>query len=275
MPLISEYILVPRSASVKKKIDNEFYPSTPSATLLLLLHGAFYVRKQSDTKLIKHDHDFASLPINRISSKKLNTHLKQFSWEPASKFFPHYSYYEQLLPEFSACIYSRNTCQWIESFLHTYRALEKMSFALPLIYAKNTKNFIKTYNSFKQIFLSKEIDAELSFFKTALTTILDSVEVSYKFSFTIDHDEYKAISYIFSKKLKITPPTTTYPVVFEFDFFQTISFLIRIRNGLFHSLSGKDNISLVKLKSPPRLLSKLIDNYINCISYLTAKIIDA
>lgn len=74
------------------------------------------------------------------------------------------SFYQELLLEFSEFFWQSHVGCHAAAFIYVYRALERVSFSLPLMYCSTGREFSKTYKTLKGFFRNEEA-GELAFLK--------------------------------------------------------------------------------------------------------------
>lgn len=273
---IGNFELSARATHIDEYLNAQQIAKLPSVYLILLLRGCLCVKNLAKSHMIRQISDYGSYPYKKIASGNLKNHIMRLQILPANnrKLFSNNNFYRLLAVEFAAAFYARGCSNWEMSFFHIYRALERMSYALPMIYAQSTQDFMKSYEHLKKFIIANDNTGEIGFLKKAVETILDANEQRMVFKYTIENSEYKAIKRCFHDSLRSRDYNSDDPVVLEFDPVQSLSFLISIRNGFFHSLSGKENIFLTELGCPDLFFQKIVDNLLNVLSYLVIKIIE-
>lgn len=144
------------------------------------------------------------------------------------------------LQAFSINQYRKN---YTNSFIHLYRLLEHISYAFPMLYSSKSKDFKQTY-TLLQSYFKNGTESELSFFKNFLQKALEDnplldTEISIKFKGTDDQKE---------KFFKLVKSYTKTTLESEFDeikipWISMPELIINLRNGFFHYMNGKNNIS--------------------------------
>lgn len=253
------------------------FNNMPQVALQLLLKGAFSIQKCSISKKVCQKKDYTILGLSDYDLSATKEFIKHAtSISNRSLLYRNREFYRPVLIEFIACLFSYLDGHGIVAFLHLYRLLERISYALPLLYAKNSIDYKGTYNHFKSFFRKNEQTVgELKFFKASLLSILDDTEKRYRFSYELDAMEKKALSICF-KNLDVKNdilPDEEY-INFELSMIDTITLIINIRNSFFHALSGEEHITLDALIFPDKTFLKLSPHFINTLGFVISKTIE-
>lgn len=250
------------------------YNQIPVVMLCILLKGGFSIEKISITKKIEQNIDYTILGAPLCIPRKLSNYVLQITTpHPQQKLFENFPFYKNILVEFCACLHAEKHKLGVISMLHVYRILERISYALPLIYAKKSDDYRHTYDTIKSFFdVSDSKVGELGFFKQSLGTILDSTDKSFLFKFELEDIEKNALRFCFKGFDSRIFVINGNLVNFELSIFDTIRLLINARNFFFHALSGKHHISLEELIEPDKTFHKLTPNFINALGFLISKV---
>lgn len=173
-----DYTLIPRFNSVDKFVNAHIKNASPQILLLLTLKGAFSIKKESISKKVIQNVDYTILgqcKNNKISiinfTKDIEHTIQNID------FAVNYSFYKTLIIEYLACIHANKLKQGIVSLIHIYRILERVSFTLPLLYAKKSNDYLGIYKYFKEFFTNADTNiGELKFLIKSLHSILDDTE---------------------------------------------------------------------------------------------------
>lgn len=274
---IGDYILVSRIKSVENFIVSNSF-NLPQVILLLLLKGTFIIKKCSVSKAVSQKTDYTILGLSKYNHDTTRDFLNYInSIDNPNFLYKNINFYKPILIEFIACLFSHMKGHGIVAFLHLYRILERISYALPLLYAKNSSDYKGTYEYFKSFFKSKEQKlGELKFFKVSLLSILDDTEKRFCFTYELDALEKKALS-ICLKNINIKENNNLDDdeyISFDLSIIDSIELLINIRNSFFHALSGEDHITLESFIFPDQTFIKLSPNFINALGFIIAKTIE-
>ncbi|XGA79093.1 hypothetical protein OR573_11345 [Halomonas sp. CH40] len=150
-------------------------------------------------------------------------------------------FYESFLLEISYSIAASKNERYVESFLHIYRGLEHMSYALPLMYLKRSDGYKKTYEAFKSFFGDDNSQSEMGFGKKFIRSIMDSniYSANVKMDFS-EHPEqhYNALKKIFKSDSDFNFNDDLKQV--ETIFGRVFDLVVKVRNMYFHHLYSKN-----------------------------------
>jgi len=271
---VGDYRLLPNYRSSKTYFSTPIYKDLPQAALLILLKGGFEIEKISQQKKVRQKIDYTNLGERSSSSKRVGDYLSKIItvFPPDMESRKNISFYKSILVEACACLYAINTRQGTIAMLHCYRLLERIAFAMPLVYAQRSGDFKRSFDVIKSFFANCEKNSgELAFFKTSLTTIFEDFEKEFKFSYTLSAQEKDALQPCL-KNITLQQTETESQFRFELTVIQSIEFLINIRNSFFHALSGKPHISLEFLITPDATFQTITPNFIHSIMFTITKI---
>ena len=91
-------------------------------------------------------------------------------------------FYIELYNELASMHIAYMEGEFFKSFIHIYRILERISYAFPMIYARKSSDFSKSYGLLKS-FLETKDTGELGFFKNALSVIYkddDTLDITFE-----------------------------------------------------------------------------------------------
>jgi len=241
----------------------------PEATCLRLLCGTCDVSNSENDEVTTVSTNFLESGLSEnctldlsfldtyqegITAQDYNQHLKVASDNNRA-------FYNDFLSEVTvaACAAVRN--QGISSFLHTYRAYERISYAFPLIYASKSRDYIGSFDNLKKWLVDTKSDGsagELAFFKKFIDATYgdDEKKATTDFHFLgSDETRKRQFSLIKNKILKWGPddvtPSTIENQVISVRFDQLHTILLTARNRYFHQMSGRsDNIKQSAVVDP-------------------------
>jgi len=160
-----------------------------------------------------------------------------------------YNLYLELYCELASMHIAYQNGDYFKSFIHIYRVLERIAYAFPMIYARKTCDFSRTYSLLKSFLESKD-KGELGFFRKALNVIYKDDDIL-KFTFEIDLTTYAKLNLqdkffeVYTKKLfpgdTILDPTTDNTKI-VINFINVGDAIITTRNKIVHSLSDGDKL---------------------------------
>ncbi|WP_354274296.1 hypothetical protein [Stenotrophomonas rhizophila] len=189
-----------------------------------------------------------------ITAQDYNEHLKGAS--ESNRIF-----YDDFLSEITVAACAAENGQGISSFLHIYRAYERISYAFPLIYASKSRDYIGSFDNLKKWLADSKSDGsagELAFFKKFIDATYedDEKEATTDFHFLgSDETRRRQFALIRNQILKWRPedvtPSTIDNQVISVRFDQLHTILLTSRNRYFHQMSGRsDNIKQAAVVDP-------------------------
>lgn len=245
-----------------------------------LLGGVFF--ESSENERILFDTNFFVYPTKKTNLKSgsfwhdvelvldpYKLSIKSFMDVFHSQSQSNKSFFESLLVEMALAISAHKKAEGLKSFLHIYRALEHISYAIPLIYLKSQDNYQKTYDSFKKFFGGAK--SEVGFGRNFIKKIM--IDTLYETPCVIDfsnqpEQNFKAVKFAFQDEKEYRD--------FDFDdsrelvtfpFGRTFDFITQLRNMYFHFLYSKDySIHSKDLVSPEIFFNGINDV---CISFIS------
>lgn len=173
------------------------------------------------------------------------------------------SFYKELLLEFSNFYLQTSKSSHVSAFLFLYRAMERMSYSIPLLYVSTQTDYFGTFKELKK-HLAQETEGEIGFFKKFITTgkLFDStlLDVEYDIAFSSTHshqNDYHQITQRIFDKFESNDPGH---FKFKLKFKNTIDLLATLRNRFFHARTGdgRNNISITEMHYP--------DEYFECVN---------
>ena len=146
-------------------------------------------------------------------------------------------FFDVLLNEMSRAFVARSAGNDLSAFVYLYRAVEHMSYALPIFHARHSSNYIKAFSDLREL-LSKG-DGELKFCDKFVAHIFRSDPIgAHKFNLTYPSScSEKVLTYLkgnHSKKCSVGASSA------EVEFLNAFGFVVDVRNKFFHHLSGSN-----------------------------------
>ncbi|NNH56058.1 hypothetical protein HLI01_04350 [Rhizobium laguerreae] len=185
-------------------------------------------------------------------------------------------FYIEILGELGFLLKSLGEKKFTESFLYTYRILERISAACPLIYVSNDKDFRNAHNFLSSIYDEKKAPGELGMLQKFLQhyTGLNDGFARATLDFPLGElgdalaaeliDELKKIVLPEVKTLVIDEETGTFSVPFK----DVGSFVVTVRNRTFHNLGARANFNLSRIGGSEPLFALLVPNLLYWFSYV-------
>lgn len=191
-----------------------------------------------------------------------------------------FSFFQQLKRELTFCLICKKEGRYTESFLYLYRILEFVSLALPLLYASTLRNFGEGH-AFLRSLLEDEKGSELKALEKAVPTLIAGTDLGrLLFDFDVvgvDLDFIDALrTEIRSKvaqKVKDVDFDRGEEVIFSVPFTSMSSFMVSLRNRMFHYKIGQQNIDLGAIGGAERVLRICLPEFIYWFALIMTEII--
>ncbi len=189
-----------------------------------------------------------------FTSSEYNNHLKKASDHNRG-------FYRDLLDEMIVACCAAENEQEIISFLHTYRAYERIAYAFPMIYAYKSRDYLGSFNDLKVWMADTKTDGsagELAFFKRYLEAVYDEDQLKVTTDLQFQGSEQtrsRQFSLIRNQILKwqngFSTEATVENQVLSVPFKELHTLLLTVRNRYFHQMSGRtDNIKQRSIIDP-------------------------
>lgn len=268
---IGTFSISGRTSIVNTFLLNSSFKSNYLLIVLLLIRGALAVQSRNLNVRIDQGKDFTILGTLDAKENVLNDYIDKINGLKVipEEIYRNNNFYKFVFLELCSCFTYQSSNQGGMAFLHVYRILEKIAYAIPLIYVRKATDFDKTFEQLKSFFNSMDKKGgELVFLKTALDKLLDDQEKAYKFSLQLDSFEKKWVSICLAKnhKKNLLDGTSIELTIIEY-----IDFVVNMRNLFFHALSGKDHLSLDNSINPEVVLLKLSQDFVNILCFLIGR----
>lgn len=251
-------------------------PGSAPIDVFRMLNGTVDIVRRSNGSRVKCRHSYLTLVPSkpRTNDKKLTRSLfgEEVNVADARRILEslrslYTDFFTRLSSEIEHCIYLRRRSHYVESFLHFYRALEKLAVAFPVMYITAQSDFQKIHAMLKPLFNKEGGGGELSFVSKFCKKLAEDSDVlgEYKiaFKFPSDDSRYAAITQeigaIFGGG-DLAGQMIKEETYFELPFEHVGPFLIECRNRLFHnSNSGQRNFDIDRLGGASELCQGLVD----------------
>lgn len=185
-------------------------------------------------------------------------------------------FYSELLAELLHFFAQSNKGSHTAAFVFLYRTLERISFAVPLMYAATERDYCKTFKDLQNFLDAKS--GELGFFKkfinagnfidTGRLNILYDVNIVSPSGFTSDF--YNALDTLFT-----FDQSNQGIHQFKLKFSKIGDLLITLRNRFFHFRAGdgQPNITLIDVPNTDEFFGVINDVFISYLSVIVLEII--
>ncbi|MGG4461861.1 hypothetical protein ABEX29_26500 [Brevibacillus porteri] len=181
-------------------------------------------------------------------------------------------FFSELLSEFSYYFYQTAKKSHMAAFVHLYRAIEHLSYAFPLLYAKKSNDYKGTYSAMQSFFSNDSNASELKLFREFQKTLIaPSVLQHGQLHFNVNTPDQDLTSKTIQSLMSITTGLDvinngTQISMYYKDFF---SFILNLRNRFFHLLLGSERKNISSKEIYPDLLFKTVNEDIaNWVAYL-------
>jgi hypothetical protein len=190
-------------------------------------------------------------------------------------------FYRELLAEFCAFHLHSARRGHTAAFISLYRILERMAYSVPLLYCATSRDFIGTFESLRDLFVSKD-DGELKFFKNFIgvergfidKNILDTLyQIDFSSKYGYDGMYHEIVTKHFSSFDSTDKDIRQVKIKFK----DVPGLLIVLRNRYFHAAIGswKKNISSIDLIESDEFFDNLNPVFCSFLSLVALHIISA
>jgi hypothetical protein len=187
-------------------------------------------------------------------------------------------FYKILLSELSMFFLQASRDSHVSAFLFLYRALERISYAFPLVYVSQSHDFSRSYSSLQQL-MSKD-RGELQFFEKFVNEIFkDSAFQDLGVDFRVVMEDSNDQKVVFRELKRLVKDdwlhaSTVEDEVISVNFMHVGSFIITLRNRIFHRLSdGQENVSADGMIDPDRFFACINDQALYWMSTILLTIV--
>lgn len=253
----------------------EKVPNLPELDWFKLLAG--FLNLEYDDSLIEQDNNYLVLGISQNTNftfDEIDTFLLSSN---SVKYFlnnrTNNILFQKLFNELALYFIATKRSSNIEAFLHLYRIIEKMSIMFPLLYFKQSSNFVQVFQNIKAI-VNKDTN-DFKFYKNFQKFVFEDeswlqtiIYFNFPFMSQNEQNELKAIydkvitNYIPESSLINGNKTITMP------FGDLISFAVTIRNRYFHmSVSHEFNIEPLNINMND-FFASINENILNWIGVM-------
>lgn len=215
--------------------------------LIRLLLGKLDIYCNKSQKIVKQRINYYNLPYKK---ERLSTNLGTYFGTTnlilsnSIRAGINRNFYKEIFFEFSnyfTCMKNKN---FVNGFVHLYRILERISYALPLIWASKSKDFYGTFSKLKEFFQNKDTK-ELGGLKLFIKGFVDPyLAITTDFNIISINQDWQKEYFMSIKNAAIKAQGSNTPLI-ETPFNRIsiknediIGFIIEIRNKYFHALTG-------------------------------------
>lgn len=266
-----------RTPTVANFLSTSHFKNSYLVLVLLLAKGACKIKNTNTNITTIQDYDLTFLGRPKSNGTNLRKYINKYNnlTTISPEFQINDKLYRFIFLELCAFVYYEKIGNGVLAFLHGYRTLEKISYALPLIYTRRTKDFSKTYSQLQALFTSIDKTAgELSFFKAALKELIDPAELAYTFTFSMTYAEKRALQVCLNKYNNNIRDISGVGIELDMNLIESFELFIDMRNKFFHALSGKDHLNLEKLTHPEATFLSFTQSFINILCFVLGQFIE-
>lgn len=261
--------------------------TTYDVILLRLLTSTIEIVDKRNNKTIKLQKNYASFPafrVSRKSGKQIKSIITPFKYTDYTRFSNKFYgrniiFYHNLLQELTHYFVYSDKEQHQSAFVNLYRALEYISYSIPLIHASHFSNFFGTFEAFRSYF-KDEKTSELKFFETFVFKLFDgtpylNLTTAFDFSCTdrmISSNCYDAF-YSLLKPSEWTNANAS-SFMLEVENKNLLKLFRNTRNKYFHfAIGGQRNLQNTDLKDPDLFFQKVNGQFLNWIGFIFSNVI--
>lgn len=188
-------------------------------------------------------------------------------------------FFEELFDEYARYFFHTKHDRHVQAFLHCYRILERISYALPIAYASKTSDYKGTFANFKN-FLTSPKDGELAFLNSFIQSILPQTSLDSQVRLDISTNSipnraahFQSLANSIKQNKIVSQVANSY---IEIKYSSLLGILITLRNRYFHFMSGiPDNLTGKNLPDPDEFFESINPAFINWITYIYFRVIEA
>ncbi|KAA1186168.1 hypothetical protein [Paenibacillus sp. B2(2019)] len=270
------------SDSLVLRLPSSLTLTRPSkeAILFRLLLGTINVSHNFDNITIKQRTNYSILGCKSVTRLNhlavLDSQVPMRDFDIVNAYFMrnrvNTAFFEDLLSEFSNYFYQKSKKAYMSAFVHLYRAIEHLSYAFPLLYAKHSNSYKGTFNSMQSFFSNDSNSSELKMFQEFQKTLIaDSVLKNDRCSINVLASTGDQSTKIANALMSLTNGLDVTLNGSQIQIYNKdlITFIIRLRNRFFHLLLGSERNNLQSKDIYTDLLFKCVNEEIaNWIAYL-------
>ena len=147
-------------------------------------------------------------------------------------------FFDVLLNELARALIADAKGNHLSAFVYVYRAIEHMSYALPLFHARHSRDYIKAFHDLRALISTG--DGELKFCGKFIKALFEGDPILSTHVYDVDYPAPYATrysSYLQSNHSKLCTRTALGASV---GFLDSFDFIVDVRNKFFHHLSGSN-----------------------------------
>lgn len=186
--------------------------------------------------------------------------------------------FHQLLSEIAKSMLNQRLGRHLSAFVHSYRAIENLSYTFPLFYCRYSNEYSKVYGQLREFFKGGELDFCSNFYAKlicddGLEQSQSNIEFEGLYSSEFTNHLIRQINWNVDKAgtkalIAVSPDVVGLGLKDNFDL------IVNVRNSYFHHLSGgSKNSSSKDIKDPDSFFKPINELAYQTIGYLVNKII--
>lgn len=192
-------------------------------------------------------------------------------------------FWEELRGELCFCLYWRSKGRHVEAFLHTYRILELISVAIPLVYASRIADFREAIKFIKALskndrdgdlailrYFSEEISKNATYARLSVDFPFSGIPAEVHSELAGQIDRWVLSERVIDGEL-LDPVSDGVRVKFS----SVSSYIASCRNRLFHNALSNDNFKVDALQGPEAICKMIVDPALYWFGFVFVEIIKA
>lgn len=254
--------------------------------ILRLLTGTIDIECKKTNQIIEQRNNYSTLvytqntrAYKRSLTSAIPCNLEKYNQHIRSTVTKNFSFYRDIYFEFCGYFFFKENENEIGAFVHLYRALEKMAYCLPLMWAARAKEYKDTFEVLKNYFNDPKT-GELKVLKRFITDFIDVTERQVQVSlniYSIHPDWQKRYYNVLHKILNDWNALVSYApysqLVIRFE--TLLDLIITIRNKYFHALTGQaHSFDSEEILDPNEFFAILNESSLNWLSFLLFQVFE-
>lgn len=147
-------------------------------------------------------------------------------------------FFDVLLNELARGVLADARGNHLSAFVYIYRAIEHMSYALPLFHARHSRDYIKAFHDLRTLISSG--DGELKFCGKFIKTLFKADPILNAHVYKVEYPATYSIAYSKYLDSNHSKHCTRTAVGADVKFLESFDFVVDVRNKFFHHLSGSN-----------------------------------
>jgi hypothetical protein len=213
-----------------------------------------------------------------LFGEDVSIHEAQIILEKLKTIYP--VFFGKLKVELVHCLVNYARKNYIESFVHFFRSLEKMAVAFPIMYITSRGDFEEIHKQLKPLFINNN-DGELIFVNRFCKKLAESSDYleDYKIEFSFDKSDpeiqdvhVREIKRVCSEKIGDGLEEEATHVRLKYE--MAADLIIECRNKLFHNgNSGQRNLDVDRIGGASKLCKGLLDGGLHWLAITYVEVV--